>query len=241
MAATSLLEPLVASPGRSAVILDVDGTLAPIVARPELAEVPAVTRSELKRLVSRYRLVACLSGRTGDDAARVVGVAGVEIVGNHGLELHPDADRLAATVAEFRRSLGERWPVEDKRLTLSLHFRESADEHSAVRTLAAIADDASRAGLEARWGRKVLEIRPRTTADKGTAVRALLERSGARLGLYAGDDTTDLDAFRGLREAKLERSVAIAVASAESAQELLDAADLVVDGPEGVLDVLRRL
>lgn len=241
MTAATLLELLAAAPGRTAVILDVDGTLAPIVARPELAEVPAATRSELERLVSRYRLVACLSGRAGDDAARLVGIAGVEIVGNHGLELLPDADTLAAAIAAFRRSLGWRWPVEDKRLTLSLHFRESPDEESALRALGSIADDASLAGLEARWGRKVLEIRPRAAADKGTAVRTLLERSGARLGLYAGDDTTDLDAFRGLREAGLEHAVAIAVASPESAQELLDAADLVVDGPDGMLDVLRRL
>jgi trehalose 6-phosphate phosphatase len=237
----ALLAPLAATPERTALILDVDGTLAPIVARPELAQVPAETRAELTRLAGRYALVACLSGRAGDDAARLVGVPGVETVGNHGLELLPDADALAGTIAAFRRTIADRWAVEDKRLTLSLHFRESPDQDAAVQTLEAIAAEAERAGLDARWGRKVLEIRPRVAADKGTAVRALLARPDLRLGLYAGDDTTDLDAFRGLREAALELAVAIAVASAESAPELLDAADLVVDGPRGVLDVLRRL
>ena len=101
--------------------------------------------------------------------------------------------------------------------------------------------EAERAGLDARWGRKVLEIRPRANTDKGTAVRTLLERSGARLGLYAGDDTTDLDAFRGLREGQLERAVTVAVASSETASELLAAADLVVDGPSGLLEVLTLL
>jgi len=241
MDAASLLDPLVAAPERTAVILDVDGTLAPIVPRPELAAVPASTRAELVRLVSRYRLVACLSGRAGEDAARLVGVPGIEVVGNHGLELLPEAGSLEASIAAFRQAIDGRWPVEDKRLSLSLHFREAPDEQAAVLALAAIADEAERAGLDARWGRKVLEIRPRVEADKGTAVHALLERSGALLGLYAGDDTTDLDAFRGLREAGLEHAVAIAVASPESAQELLDAADLVADGPDGLLDVLKVL
>jgi trehalose 6-phosphate phosphatase len=239
--AAALLEPLAAQPRRTAVILDVDGTLAPIVARPELAEVPGETRSELTRLAARYVLVACISGRAGPEAERLVGVPEIETIGNHGLELLPEAGSLAAAIAAFRQTIGERWPVEDKLLSLSLHFRETPDQDAAVQTLGAIADEAGRAGLDARWGRKVLEIRPRAEADKGTAVRALLERSGARLGLYAGDDTTDLDAFRGLREADLEHAVAIGVASPESAAELLETADLVVEGTDGMLDVLRRL
>lgn len=237
----SLLAPFAAAPGQAALILDVDGTLAPIVARPELAEVPAEAKAELGRLASRYALVACLSGRAGDDAARLVGVPGVETIGNHGLELHPDTESLAAAIAAFREEIGDRWAVEDKRLSLSLHYREAADETAALEQLTAIAGEAERAGLDARWGRKVLELRPRADADKGTAVRALLERSGARLGLYAGDDMTDLDAFRGLREAPLERALAVAVASPEAAGELLASADLVVDGPPGLLDALSLL
>lgn len=239
--AASLLAPLAAAPERTALILDVDGTLAPIAARPELAEVPAATKAELARLATRYALVACLSGRSGDDADRLVGVPGVETIGNHGLELHPDADSLVARIAAFRQAIGDRWAVEDKRLSLSLHFREAPDEDAALRQLTAIAGEAERVGLDARWGRKVLEIRPSAGVDKGTAVGALLVRSGAQLGLYAGDDTTDLDAFRGLREARLERAVAIGVASAETAPALLESADLVVDGPPGLLDLLSLL
>ena len=85
------LAPLQEAPERSAIILDVDGTLAPIVVRPELAQVPPGTRRELERLVGRYLLVACVSGRTGADAERVVGVPGIRYVGNHGLELAPGA------------------------------------------------------------------------------------------------------------------------------------------------------
>jgi len=82
---------LAAEPGRAGVFLDVDGVLAPIVARPEDASVPEATRAELRRLSGRYALVACISGRAGDDARRVVGVPQLVYIGNHGLELQPEA------------------------------------------------------------------------------------------------------------------------------------------------------
>ena len=99
----------------------------------------------------------------------------------------------------------------------------------------------ARLGSSPRWGRKVLEIRPALEADKGTAVRALLERSGASRALYAGDDTTDLDAFAGLAAAGLEHAVRVAVASEEGPAELREAADLVVDSTDGLLRLLRDL
>jgi trehalose 6-phosphate phosphatase len=234
-----LLAPLVESPGRSALILDVDGTLAPIAPRPELAVVPEQTRAELRRLVSRYRLVACLSGRAGMDAGRLVAVEGIEYVGNHGLELHPQAGTLAAAMARFRDEIAS--PVEDKGVTLAYHYRDAPDESEARAELEIVAERARTAGLDPRWGRKVLEIRPRVDADKGTAMRALLERSGATRALYAGDDTTDLDAFRGLDEAGLEHAVRVAVASAEGPRQLQDEADIVVAGPEEFADLLRTL
>ena len=212
MEAAELLAPLAHAPERSALVLDVDGTLAPIAPRPELATVPRETRTELARLADRYLLVACVSGRSGEDARRLVGVDGIEVVGNHGLELDPRAHALADEIARFRDAVG--LPVEDKSLSLTYHYREAEDELAARAELERVAERARAAGLDARWGRKVLEIRPHVEAHKGTAVRALLEQSGARLGLYAGDDTTDLDGFAGLRGAGLEHAVCIAVASA---------------------------
>ena len=239
MEAAALLAPLADSPERSALVLDVDGTLAPIAPRPELALVPDETRTELKRLAEHYLLVACVSGRAGEDARRLVGVGGIEIVGNHGLELDPRAHELATEIARFRDAVA--LPVEDKTLSLTYHFREAEDEVAARTELERVAARAGAEGLDARWGRKVLEIRPSVEADKGTAVRALLARSGARLGLYAGDDTTDLDGFAGLRDANLEHAVCVAVASAEGPSQLRDAADLVVDGPEDMAGLLRLL
>jgi len=234
-----LLAPLAEAPGESALVLDVDGTLAPIVARPELSAVPDETRAVLVRLAERYRLVACVSGRAGDDARRLVGVPGIRVVGNHGLELAPEAEALAHRIAAFRDEVGI--PVEDKGLSLSYHYREAPDPMSAEAELLAVAARAEAAGLVPRWGRKVLEIRPPVEADKGTAVRALLAESGARRGLYAGDDATDLDAFAGLRAAGLDHAVCIAVASDEGPDSLTNAADLTVGSPVELADLLREL
>ena len=224
-------------PGLAAVLLDVDGTLAPIVARPELAAVPEETRAEVRRLTGRYALVGAVSGRSGADAARLLGVEGVTYVGVHGLELAPEAERWQETLRPFA---AERWPwVEDKGLTVAFHWREAPDEAEAVRALQEVAGRAESVGLEARWGRKVLEVRPPVAADKGTAVRALLGARGLRRALYAGDDTTDLDAFRGLDD--LELAVRVAVASPEAPTGLAEGADLVVASPAELLDLLRTL
>jgi trehalose 6-phosphate phosphatase len=227
------------APQETALLFDVDGTLAPIVARPELAAVPAPTQAELARLVARYLLVACISGRAGEEAAALVGVEGIRYVGNHGLELDPRAVELSRAVAAFRDGVG--LPVEDKGLSLSYHYREADDEEAARTALEAVAEQARAEGLEARWGRKVLEVRPRAAANKGTAVRALLADAGARRGLYAGDDTTDLDAFAALAEAGLDEFVRVAIASAEGPAELAAAADLVLAGPDELAGLLAVL
>jgi trehalose 6-phosphate phosphatase len=232
-----LLRRFTESPERAAVLLDVDGVLAPIVLRPEDARVPDETRAELRRLVDRYSLVACVSGRTSEDAERIVGVPGIVYAGSHGLELAPEAEEWRGRLHQFGQSVD--WPVEDKGLTVSFHYRGVDDEAAARARLEQVAEQARAQGLLARFGRKVLELRPPIDADKGTAVRALLVDRGLRRALYAGDDTTDLDGFRGLDG--LEVAVRVAVGSAEGPPELREAADLVVDGPAGALELLRKL
>ena len=233
----ALLAPLIADPARAAIFLDVDGTLAPIVERPELAEVPEETRAEVRRLRDRYALVACISGRTGAEARRLVGVDGIVYVGVHGLELAPDADAWRAPLRPFAAL---EWPwIEDKGLTVAFHWREAPGDAAARAELEAIAEKARATGLEARWGRKVLELRPPVDADKGTAVRALLAERRLRRGLYAGDDTTDLDGFRGLDGSEV--AVRVAVASAEAPPGLREAADLVVGSPSELVALLRLL
>jgi trehalose 6-phosphate phosphatase len=232
---------LARDPARAAVILDVDGTLAPIVPRPEEAAVPAETRAELERLAGRYRLLAFVSGRAGEDARRIVGVGGAEYVGVHGLELEPDAENWRDPMSELATADWRWGEVEDKGLTVSFHYRNADDQAAAMARAEEIAAAAAELGLMPRFGRKVVEVRPPVDADKGTAVRALIREGGVSRALFAGDDTTDLDAFRGLREASLELAVCVAVASAEGPPELQEQADLVVGGTDELVALLRQL
>jgi trehalose-6-phosphatase len=229
---------LVAEPERAALFLDVDGVLAPIVPRPEDARVPEETRAVLRRLHGRYALVACISGRSGAAAREVVGVPELVYVGNHGLELQAEAGKWTGRLKAFLARVD--WPrVEDKDLTAALHYRGDADEDAARAELEVIAEEARRRGFVARFGRKVLEIVPPIHGDKGTAIRALLQRHRLDRALVAGDDTTDLDAFRALDG--LEVAIRVAIASDEGPAGLRAAADLVVDGPTEFLTLLRRL
>ena len=239
MQARGLLARLAADPARTAILLDVDGTLAPIVLRPEDARVPDETRRELARLAGRYALLACVSGRTGADAARVVGVEGIVYVGVHGLELEPQAEPWRERLKAFAATAA--WPVEDKGVTLALHYRDASDQAAARATLERIAERARDAGLVPSFGRKVLELRPPVHAHKGTAVLRLLAEHRLDRALYAGDDTTDLDAFRALADAGLELAVRVAVASREGPAELRDLADLVVASPDELVALLRLL
>jgi trehalose 6-phosphate phosphatase len=237
-ASDELLRRLAAAPERAALLLDVDGVLAPIVPVPADAAVPPETRAELERLQARYALVACVSGRAGEDARRVVGLDGLVVVGEHGLELDPEAPAWRGRLEGLLAGL-EWGDLERKPLTATLHYRRHPRPNEALRELEAIAERARAAGLVPRFGRKVLELRPPLAANTGTAVAHLLAQRGLRRALYAGDDTTDLDAFRALEA--LELGVRVAVASAEGPPELREAADVVVASPAAFLELLRSL
>jgi len=231
------LAALAEAPQRAAILLDIDGTLAPIVPQPDAARVPEDARGEVRRLAGTYALVACISGRTGEDARRLVGVDGVRYVGSHGLELEPEAAEWRERIRSFAASVD--WPVEDKGLTVSFHYRQAGDEDAALALLEEVAERARGEGLVPRFGRKVLEIRPPVRADKGTAVRHLLVEADLQRALYAGDDTTDLDAFRALDG--LEVGVRVAVSSDEAPEDLVRSADIVVGSPAELVELLRRL
>jgi trehalose 6-phosphate phosphatase len=255
------LEPLRADPSRAAILTDVDGTLAPIVERPEQAAVPERARELLGELSRRYRLVGCVSGRQALEARRLVGVEGIAYAGNHGFELllpGDEAPRLDPAIAgrerdaaQFLDSLGSAGLEdtglrrEDKGPIQALHWRGAGEERAAEARAHEIAAEAGRAKLEPRWGRKVLELRPVGGGGKDAAVGALLAEDGVVAAAYAGDDRTDLDAFRRLRELReageLETAVCVGVLSAEAPPELGEEADLVVDGPDGWLSILESL
>jgi trehalose 6-phosphate phosphatase len=232
-----LLAALAADPAAAALCFDVDGTLAPIVADPAEARVPDATRAELRRLSTRYGLVACVSGRTGAIAREIVGVPELTYVGEHGLELDP----AAAAWSERIRAFGAQadWPVEAKPFSIAFHYRTAPDRGVAKRQLERIEAAAHAEGLRTRWGRLVLEVLPPIAASKRTAVAHLLEQHDLRRALYAGDDTTDLDAFSALDE--LELGIRVAVASAEGPAALRGRADIVVESPAELARLLAEL
>jgi trehalose 6-phosphate phosphatase len=229
-------------PEQAAIFLDVDGTLAPIVERPEEAAVPEKTLAEVARLAGSYGLVACVSGRTSADIRRLVDLDGVEYVGVHGLEGDPEAERFTPRLEAFAERIAWPWTVESKAgVTLAFHYREATDQAEAQRRADEVARAAEEVGLRPQQGRRIMEVAPPVDVDKGTAVRRLLDGRPLTRALYAGDDTTDLDAFRGLDEAGLEVALKVSVGSPEMNPRLLTEADLVVDGPGELLQLLRTL
>ncbi len=199
-------------------MLDVDGTLAPIAPRPEDAFVPPETRALIAAFAARADThVALVSGRAAADALRLVAVPGLWAAGNHGFELarpglapraHPDVapfrDAVAAAALDLRSALADLAGVivEDKGLTLSVHYRlASIDAVPAV--LAAAERVALTRNLRASTGKMIVELRPPMPIDKGTAVLALAAELGGQVPgaslLFAGDDVTDEDAFVRLR------------------------------------------
>jgi trehalose 6-phosphate phosphatase len=244
------LRRLRAAPQEAAILTDVDGTLAPIVERPEEAGVPARASELLEELSRRFALVACVSGRRALEARRLVGARGVAYAGNHGLELlAPGAEEpvldeglkgSGAAAAQFVAGLGDGaraggLRLEDKGPIQALHWRGAEDEAAAEEAAREIAARAEEAGLRPHWGRKVLELRPPAGGGKDAAVSALLAGRQVSVAVYAGDDRTDIDAFRRLRRLREQGSLAAAfcvgIVSSEGPAELAELADLQLDGP----------
>ena len=229
--------------------------------RAEDAAVPARAREALAALEQRYRLVGAVSGRQAAEARRLVGLDGLAYAGNHGLELllageesarpdpslagrERDATEFIAGLAPGRfAEAGLR--LEDKGPIQALHWRGAEDETRAEGCAHEIAVEAGHAGLEPHWGRKVLELRPVGGGGKGAAVASLLAEEGLDRAVYAGDDRTDLDAFRRLQQLResgeLSAAVRVGVLSPEGPAELTEESDLAVGGPEGWLAILEWL
>jgi trehalose 6-phosphate phosphatase len=255
------LGPIRSEPGRSAILLDIDGTLAPIVRHADDAHVPEATRSVLIEVSRRYALVGCVSGRRAATARAIVAIGTIAYVGNHGGELlrpgttsaevDPELEAWTSRVRDFAKRVYTaehqliRVRSEDKESIAAFHWRGAPDEQAAEQAVRGIAAEAERDGLAVHWGRKVLEVRPPVEFDKGLGIAALLSGAGLSAAIYVGDDTTDLDAFRGMRElsasGELELALCVAVASEEAPPELAQEADLTVDGPPGVRGLLEAL
>jgi trehalose 6-phosphate phosphatase len=246
---------LLAEPARGLLALDFDGTLAPIVARPQDARPAPGALPVLTRLAAALGTVAVISGRPAAEVVRLGGldgVPGLRVLGHYGLQSWQDG-RLAtpepvAGVEQARRRLPELLAhapegvyVEDKTHSVAVHSRPAENPQQALDDLTpALWELAAATGLEAVPGKYVLELRP-PGVDKGTALRELVSESGAATVIYVGDDVGDLPAFRAvtaLREAGEIEGLAVAAIVPDAIDvpaELRDAADLVLPGPDGVV------
>jgi trehalose 6-phosphate phosphatase len=255
------LAPVRGHPERAALLLDIDGTLAPIVGQPSDARVPENVRQLLTALSRRYGVVACVSGRRASEARALVSIGTISYLGTHGAELlragwtepilDPRLEDWVQRMNEFGRQADTqdlrrlRVRLEDKGAILAFHWRGAPDEEAARAAIDAVAARASALGLRTHWGRKVLEVRPPVQFDKGSGVTAFLAGTDAEAVMYAGDDRTDLDAFRAIvrlaEEGHIATAIRVGVRSEEGPKEIIDEADIVVEGPAGVRDLLRLL
>ena len=252
------LEDLVARRDRAGLFLDFDGTLSEIVPVPSDARpLPGIV-DLLKKLARRFRLVSVVSGRSAHELLEWLG-PGVEISGTYGAErtvdgrvelsdkVAPFADAMRSVKDQVEEALAELdldgVSLEDKRIVISLHYRRSRDPSAAER-LTRLADElAGRHGLIRMEGRRVVELRPPVELSKKAVVLERAREMDLEAAAFIGDDKGDLGAFDALDELAREglRTARVAVRSEETPPELMERAQVVVDGPEGVRELLDSL
>jgi len=258
-----LVREVLERPDEFALLCDLDGTLAPIVERPEQVEIPLATLAALDGAARKIGLCAVVTGRPAAEARRLTGLDTVLYAGNHGLELlepgeevavpdpllaghEDDAHAFLATLDVGKMEvLGIR--SEDKGPIVALHWRGSERTEALNEWIEQVGDDARTAGLQPRSGRMVLELRPDVAVDKGVAVKGMLTaRPEIESAIFIGDDLTDLDAFEALdglvASQKLGSATKVAVLSAETSDlGLGEHADLRLSGPLEVADLSARI
>ncbi|GAB3823453.1 trehalose-phosphatase [Kribbella italica] len=255
-------EAIVADPAGAVIASDFDGTLSPLVEDPSRSRAAEGALDALARLGRSVAQLAIVTGRPALVATELSGVSGhaglgqLVVLGHYGLERWEattgavTSDPVPAGVAVAREQLPAVLAaagfadafVEDKESSLAVHTRRLADPAGAWEGLRApLTALAESVELRLEPGNLVLELRP-PGIDKGVAIRRLVESTGARSVLYAGDDLGDLAAFEALASLRTEGLHAVLVAARSSgATALTEAADIVVDDPAGVVTVLTAL
>lgn len=251
-----VLEALLERP--SGLFTDIDGTISPVAPTPDEARVDPEAVEALAALAPLLDVVAAITGRGARYAYDMVDVPELVYVGNHGLEEMADGElqlvpeaapyegQIAPVFARAREAVsapGVLW--EDKGVTGSVHYRQAPDPVRAqaeiVRALQPLVEGT---GFALHEGRMIVEVRPATGLDKGSAARRLIRRYALRGCVFLGDDVTDTDAFRVLREMRDAdglRAVCVGVLSAETPAAVRELADVTVNGVPGVVELLRWL
>jgi trehalose 6-phosphate phosphatase len=253
------LAALLREPARALIALDFDGTLSPIVADPAAARAHPGAAAALRRLGAVTGTLAVITGRPAAVAVELGGFAdvpGLIVLGHYGwerwhdgqLSSPPSPPGVTAARAELPAVLaGAGAPpgtwTEDKGNAVAVHTRRAADPQGALEALRGpLTALATRTGLTVEPGRLVIELRPRGT-DKGIALKTLITERSPRSVMFCGDDLGDAPAFAVVRAQRASGVPGLTVCSgsAETAAELTAAADLVVDGPDGVIALLDGL
>jgi trehalose 6-phosphate phosphatase len=246
----------------AALFTDFDGTLSPVAPAPDLAEAAPGARDTLALLSDRIDLVGIVTGRGLDDVRGRIGIDDLLYVGNHGLEswsrgqhtVHPAGLAAEAALPEALRDINQRLQAqvstegvifEDKRYSGSVHFRLSPEQGQVGAALAPIVEEVAREyGFWVSGGKMVYELRPGAEVNKGSAVRAIIEEQGIRSAVFLGDDVTDADAFKVLRQLREEQGIptcSVGVLTLDTAQPVIDYADFLLDGVDDVVAMLLEL
>jgi trehalose 6-phosphate phosphatase len=248
-----MIDALVERPGETVILADYDGSLAPIVDRPEDAIALPQAIDALASVVGRVGRVGIVSGRPVEFLASRLALPGLVYAGLYGMEQMVDGERrVDPRVVPYREAVAAAADEADERLpgsvverkagvSVTLHWRTVPDLADEV--LAVAAELAARHGLTELPTRHAVELRPPVAIDKGTAADALIQ--GFAVAAFAGDDTGDLAGFAALARAvddgRLERACRIGVRSSEMPEALPAAVDHLVDGPAGLAELLAAV
>ncbi|HVB24332.1 MAG TPA: trehalose-phosphatase [Ktedonobacteraceae bacterium] len=244
-------------------VFDIDGTLSQLVPLPDDARLYAGVAELLEELRDRPNVhVGIMTGRGIDDGAKLVGVDGLTYIGTHGLEwsdglpsLHPVqlvpgaeeyiiAGNYVLDIAERELSEVPGIIVQRKHVGGSIHYRRSPDPDEArQRILAAVEEPARKMHMRIGEGKKVVEVLAPLHVDKGQALRRFVQRFSVHGVVFAGDDRTDLYAMQEVERLRKDNilALAIAVQHADTLPGILEHADIVVQGVEGMAALLREL
>ncbi|MFQ5986185.1 MAG: trehalose-phosphatase [Thermoplasmata archaeon] len=247
------LQPLKDRPKEAGLFLDLDGTLCDLVDLPEEVRFRQATRNLLQDLRIRYNSVVVISGRSCRSLEAIIRLPELTYVGNHGLEIVEDGDRrvlLPEPHTSRMRAIEEMLPgaidvegaaLELKELSHAIHYRRSPDPQVARRDILEALGRLNLPDVHMLEGKFLIQIRPDAGLDKGTAVTTLVQERGIRFLLYAGDDTTDIDGFRAVKDLSAQSDgvgIRLAVSYRDTPAALLGAADFSVPGVEGMSAVL---
>lgn len=244
--------------GRVGLFVDFDGTISHLAPTPDEAVISPIAAEALRRLSSELALVCVISGRGVANLRAKVGIDGLVYVGNHGGERYEAGtlvaapgmeefeERIAGLMSALRRHVDQPEIVwENKKYSAAVHFRATEDPPGVKTALAdavSVVDEVD--GLQVFWGKMILEIRAPNAVHKGDALSELVQDHRLDAAVFLGDDMTDLDAMKTLRDLKERdglRGFSAVVVDESTPDELLDAADYTLDGVSSVETLLERL